>query len=65
MLSYHYVREGALASGAYIYDFVKGEANLSDFLSKHWGHQADWPLLKPIMFYQDDTYDLWRNEKSN
>ena len=57
MLSYHYVRE-ALAFGAYIYAFVKGEANPSDVLSKHWGYQAVWPLLKPILFYQGDTYDL-------
>ena len=39
MLSYHNVRE-ALASGAYIYAFIKGEANPSDVLSKHWDHQA-------------------------
>ena len=35
MLSYHYVVREALASGAYIYSFVKGEANPSDVLSKH------------------------------
>jgi len=58
MLSYHYVRE-ALASGAYVYAFVPGEANPSDILSKHWGHQVVWPLLKPILFHQGDTYDLW------
>ena len=62
MLSYHYVRV-ALTSGAYVYAFVKGEANPSDVLSKHWGHQAIWTLLKPII--QGDTYDLWCNKKPN
>ena len=63
MLSYHYVHE-ALASSAYIYmPFVKGEANPSDVLSKHWGHRAVWPLLKPILFYHGDTYHLWRDDK--
>ena len=64
MLSYQYVRE-ALASGSYIYAFVKEDANPSDVLSKHWGHQAVWPLLKPIVFDQGDTYDLWCNKKPN
>jgi len=49
MLSYHYVRE-AMATGEYVYAFIKGSDNPADILSKHWGHPEAWPLLRPIMF---------------
>ena len=49
MLSYHYVRE-AMATGKYVYAFIKGSDNPADLLSKHWGHPEAWPLLRPIMF---------------
>jgi len=49
MLSYHYVRE-AMATGEYVYAFIKGSENPSDILSKHWGHPEAWPLLRPILF---------------
>ena len=62
MLSYHYVRE-AVASGSYVYAFIKGKDNPSDILSKHWSHSATWPNLKPIMFHEGDTIN--NEEKTN
>ena len=63
MLSYHYVRE-AIATGSYVYTFIKGEDNPSDILSKHWSHSATWPNLKPIMFHEGDTITINSEEKT-
>eukprot|EP00985_Skeletonema_marinoi_P004033 scaffold1764_cov199-Skeletonema_marinoi.AAC.1 len=49
MLSYHFVRE-AIASGELRFAHINGEFNPSDVLSKHWGYQVVWPLLRPIHF---------------
>ena len=27
-------------------------------LSKHWGYQQVWPMLKPLLFYEGDTIDI-------
>jgi hypothetical protein len=54
MLSYHYVRE-AIASGNYAYVWLNGKDNPADILSKHWGYQAVWPLLQPLLFWKGDT----------
>ena len=66
MLSYHYVRE-AIASGSYVYAFIKGKDNPSDILSKHWSHSATWPNLKPLMFHEGDTINIEEkaDEKAN
>ena len=26
-------------------------------VSKHWGYQKVWPMLKPLLFYEEDTMD--------
>ena len=57
MLSYHFVRE-SVASGALRFAHINGEHNPADVLSKHWGYQAVWPLLRPILFWQGDTMDM-------
>jgi len=54
MLSYHFVRE-AIASGNYAYIWLNGKMNLADILSKHWGYQAIWPIMKPVLFMQGDV----------
>jgi hypothetical protein len=56
-LSYHRVRE-AVASGFLRFHHISGEMNPADVVSKHYGHQAAWPLLKPLLFWQGDTAQL-------
>ena len=48
-LSYHRVRE-AIASGIMKFTHIASELNPSDVLSKHWGHQQIWPVLRPLLF---------------
>ena len=56
-LAYHYTRE-AIASGMVAFHHINGVANPADILSKHWGHSAVYPLLRPILFYHGDTINL-------
>ena len=56
-LSYHYTRE-VIASGACTFHHVPSGMNASDILSKHWGYQQIWSLLKTILFWQGDTGQL-------
>ena len=56
-LSYHYTRE-AVASDAIDFQFIPGDRNPADILSKHWGYRQIWPMLQPILFWQGDTATL-------
>lgn len=56
-LAYHYTRE-AVASDAIDFQFLPGQWNPADILSKHWGYAQVWPLLQPILFWQGDTAPL-------
>ena len=40
-----------------IIDFhhIPGASNPTDILSKHWGYQQIWSLLKPLLFWSGDT----------
>ena len=58
MLSFHRVRE-AVASGMLKFHYLPGELNPADILSKHWGYQQIWRLLKPLLFWAGDTRDLF------
>ena len=49
-LSYHRVRE-AIAAGIIRFFHIKGTDNPADILSKHCGHQAGWPKIKPWLFW--------------
>ena len=49
-LAYHRVRE-AIASNMMIFHHVAGDCNPADIVSKHWGHQQIWPVLRPILFH--------------
>ena len=49
VLSYHRVKE-ACASDMLTFTFIPGDMNPADILSKHWGYQQVWPLLRPILF---------------
>jgi len=53
-LSYHRVRE-AIAAGIIGFYHIPGAINPADILSKHWGYQAVWPLLRALLFWQDRT----------
>jgi hypothetical protein len=56
-LSFHRVRE-AIAADIVGFFHIPGECNPADILSKHWGYQQVWPLLKPLLFWQGDTMDI-------
>jgi hypothetical protein len=45
-LSFHHVHK-AIASGYVMLTYLPGKFNHADILSKHWGYQAIWPILKP------------------
>ncbi|CAJ1956273.1 unnamed protein product [Cylindrotheca closterium] len=55
-LSFHRVRE-AVASNMLSFIYIDGVLNPADILSKHWGHQQIWPLLRTLMFWSGDTAD--------
>jgi hypothetical protein len=57
MLSFHRVRE-AIASGVIKFNFIPGELNPSDILSKHWGYNQVWNLLRTLLFWKGDTLDI-------
>ena len=61
-LSFHRVRE-AVASKYVLLTHLSGKANPSDILSKHWAHQAIYPILKPILFFSGNTADLIEDDK--
>jgi hypothetical protein len=56
-LSFHCIHE-AIASGYVMLTHLPGKFNPVDILSKHWGYQTIWPILKPILFFHGDTADL-------
>jgi hypothetical protein len=61
-LSFHHVHE-AIASGYIVLTYLPGKFNPADILSKHWGYQAIWPILKPILlFFHGDTADLIQDD---
>ena len=57
MLSFHRVRE-AIASGMLVFNFIPGEINPANILSKHWGYSQIWDQLKPLLFWHGDTIDI-------
>jgi hypothetical protein len=62
-LSFHRVRE-SIAAGTIAYYHIRSEFNVADMLSKHWGFQTTWPLLRPLMFWQGDTIRLFEDQDS-
>ena len=37
---------------------INGSANPADILSKHWGYQQIWPMMKPLLFWSGNTAEL-------
>jgi len=62
-LSFHRVRE-AIAAKLIDFRHVRSAANPADVLSKHWGYQAVWPLLQPLLFWRGDTKALLDLDKA-
>jgi hypothetical protein len=56
-LAYHRVRE-MIAAKVLAYYWIDGKNNPADIVSKHWGYQQVWQLLKPLLFYSGNTLDL-------
>jgi hypothetical protein len=60
-LSFHRVRE-AIATKAFVMTHLYGEFNPADALSKHWGYQAVWPLIRPLLFWPFSTNDFFEED---
>jgi len=61
ILSFHRVRE-AIASGMVAFYYLPGTINPADILSKHWGYTQIWSMLQPLLFWQGDTANLFKDE---
>ena len=48
-LSFHRIRE-SIAANVVFYQFISGNINPEDILSKHWAHHCAWTTLKPLLF---------------
>jgi len=57
ILSYHRVRE-AIAAGVLYFVHLPGALNPADILSKAWGYQQVWVMLKALLFWEGDTMDI-------
>ena len=55
-LSYHRVRE-AIAAKILRFFHIEGRNNPADVVSKHCGYPQMWPLVKPILFWDDGRLD--------
>jgi hypothetical protein len=62
-LSWHRVRESIAAKILYFIP-IPGAINPSDMLSKQCGYQQTWTQLQALLFWQGDTTDLLKEEKS-
>jgi hypothetical protein len=57
-LSFHRVREAIAAKFVAMYH-LEGIFNPADILSKHWAYPQVWHNLKPLLFFQGDTAQLY------
>jgi hypothetical protein len=57
-LSFHRVREAVAAKFIVMYH-LEGIFNPADILSKHWSYPQVWHNLKPLLFFQGDTAQLY------
>ena len=60
-LSFHRVRE-AVAAKTLRMHHIRGHANPSDLLSKHWDYPSVRSVLNPILFWMGDTADYLKSK---
>jgi hypothetical protein len=60
-LAYQRVRE-MISAKILGYYCIDGKSNPADIVSKHWRYPQVWHLLKPLLFYSGDTFDLLEEE---
>jgi hypothetical protein len=60
-LSFHRVRE-AIAARYVKFEFIPGEDNPADILSKHWAYSAIWQLLQCLLFWEGDPVETESDE---
>jgi len=51
-----------VASRYISFTFLDGEYNPAAILSKHWGYQQVWKILKLILFHGGNTADLYEDD---
>jgi hypothetical protein len=51
-----------MACGFINLQHINLEANVSNILSKHWGYQACWELIRPILHFEGDTGNLFYDD---
>jgi hypothetical protein len=56
-LTYHRVRE-MIAAKILGYFWIDGKKNPADVVSKHWGNQQVWHILK-LLFYSQETQKIF------
>ena len=47
------------------YYWIDGKSNPAKIVSKHWGYQQIWHLLKTLLFYSGNTLDLVQESENN
>jgi hypothetical protein len=47
------------------YYWIDGNLNPADIVSKHWGYQQMWHLLKTFLFYGGNSLDLVQESQNN
>jgi len=57
LLSYLRVRE-AIAACLLNFILIPGSINLADILSKAWGYQSVWPMVKALLFWEGNTMSI-------
>jgi hypothetical protein len=62
LLSFHTVPE-CIAARVMKFYFIPGSINPADILSKAWGYQQVWPMLKALLFWEGDTGVLLDKEE--
>jgi hypothetical protein len=63
-LAYHRVRE-MISAKILGYYWIDGKRNPADIVSKHCSYPQVWHLLKPLLYYSGDTFDLLEEKNIN
>ena len=58
ILSFHFVRS-MIACGYINLQHIRSESNIADILSKHWGYQSSYDLIRPIFHHTGNTASLY------